>query len=477
MKTRLQIWLHLCIILFTIYSCEQSVSTSPEKPKPINSSLLFVDSKPQGASIYLNGSITGHITPDTIPWIDEGTYKLTLKLQYYKDTSIIVTVKENQITSYFLDYTTNPSMRGHLYCDSNPTGALIYINDSLTGKLTPDLISGLLPGYYKIRLTKHGYWDAEMNAVVQSSIINYIPTQYLIDSTVWVLFNSNNSELQFDYLGTIAVQNGYIKWIGTPGEGIIRFDDKTWTHFNPENSPLPHPYINDIKIDKNDVWICTVDGLAKFNGLVWEVFDKINTGLPDNYITSIAIAENGEKWIGTFYNGIVKSDGDNWEIFNQTNSPLPSNTINSIIIDKYGFKWIATEDGLVKAKSSSFRTWEVFRKENLVLNTIPDNFVNAIQSDNYGNIWISTLKGVAVYNGEKWYNTEIPTSTSIAVDRNNTIWFASKGIYQYKNGIVRIFDSHNSPLKTDKIMSLTIDGNNNLWATTFGNGLVKYKGN
>lgn len=46
---------------------------------------------------------------------------------------------------------------GTLAVDSEPTGAVIYLNGEDTGKTTPHVFTGLRPGNYEVRLVKDGY--------------------------------------------------------------------------------------------------------------------------------------------------------------------------------------------------------------------------------------------------------------------------------------------------------------------------------
>ena len=138
MKINLKIKLFAILIL--LIGCEQEITTSPPLPKPIKPAKAFISSYPDSAEIFLNGSITGSVTPDTIDGLDEGLYTLTLKKKFFKDTSFVITLKKDTIVSYFIDYTKNPAMYGNLSLNSKPEGALIIINDSVTNEFTPAYI-------------------------------------------------------------------------------------------------------------------------------------------------------------------------------------------------------------------------------------------------------------------------------------------------------------------------------------------------
>lgn len=73
----------IIIMAILITSCEDS--TTDPTPTPTTGNLA-VASTPSGAQIWIDGSNTGKVTPDTIKNLSAGTHSLTLKLNGYKDT-------------------------------------------------------------------------------------------------------------------------------------------------------------------------------------------------------------------------------------------------------------------------------------------------------------------------------------------------------------------------------------------------------
>ena len=70
----------ISVLIFTI-SCEKEVSvTAPEPLLPTGK--LFVASYPEEALIFLNSKFTGSLTPDTIFFLEEGVFNLTLKKKW-----------------------------------------------------------------------------------------------------------------------------------------------------------------------------------------------------------------------------------------------------------------------------------------------------------------------------------------------------------------------------------------------------------
>ena len=81
MKKLLLIPIVILLGLF-IASCEDSTTG----PDAVTTGTLVVQSTPTGAQIWVDGTNTGKVTPDSIKNLSAGTHSLTLKLDGYKDT-------------------------------------------------------------------------------------------------------------------------------------------------------------------------------------------------------------------------------------------------------------------------------------------------------------------------------------------------------------------------------------------------------
>ena len=79
-------------LILLITSCEST--EDPITPDPPGN--LYVTSNPAGAEIWVEGTNTGKVTPDTIKNLDEAVYTVTLKLSDYNDTTFSISVTSNQ---------------------------------------------------------------------------------------------------------------------------------------------------------------------------------------------------------------------------------------------------------------------------------------------------------------------------------------------------------------------------------------------
>lgn len=166
------------ILLFSLGSmCEQEISVTPPDP-PLNSTKVYIDSNPQGFSIYINGLNTNYLTPDTVLFFEEKNFELTLKKQYFRDSSMLITPFSTEGKKIVVDYLTNPKMYGRIWCFSRPEGANVMLGDSLTNIITPDTLFNILPGQHKLYFQKDGFPDDSVTVIVYSgfqsdAIINW----------------------------------------------------------------------------------------------------------------------------------------------------------------------------------------------------------------------------------------------------------------------------------------------------------------
>ncbi|NWF50718.1 MAG: PEGA domain-containing protein [Ignavibacteriaceae bacterium] len=504
MKKSLTIIIGSLTILFN--SCQKDVTVSPDDVIP-QYGVLNVDSYPQGAKIYIDGVHTGEVTPSTIKWVDEEKHILTLKKELFSDYSFEFEVIKNDTTKLFIDYTTLKKMRGSISCDTTPRGAEIFINDSATGKITPASIDNLFPGQYTVKYKKTGYWDGSVDVVVKSVYASYAKVT-LEDTLVWIKYETKRCDIPTDYILEIAVE-GNIKWLGTQGKGLIKFDDVNWISYNTSNSPLPSDNVNYIEIDKyGKKWLCTDNGLAVFDNFNWTIYNSSNSGLPTNLISCITFDSIGNSWVGTFDAGVAKFDGSNWTVYNSSNSILPTNDVRSIAVDRVGIVWIGTRFGGVTKHSPSNNTWKIYNKSNTRLPGQPMNPQNGIPNDNIeallvtdgvtpmGMLWIALgeqpglIGGIATFRGVGYWTTWVGTPSAevwdIAVDNSNVKWFANAwdglskftGIgYPKTNGKWTHYNVTNSLIGTNRLTSVAVDSKNIKWIGSMGKGLIKYKGN
>jgi len=469
--------LHVLLIALFIISCEKEVSVSPPEPG-VNEGVISISSDPSGTMIFLNGRNTGKLTPDSLTFLDPADYKITLKKKYFKDTTVAVSLSEDGESSVLVDILSNQSMYGKLFLKTTPDGAQVVLNDSLTSEVTPVTISHLLPGAYNVEFRLYNYRGQKTNAIVQSSKTNTYIVQ-LRDTSQWVDYQLTNSGIPSNSLSSIITDQNNIKWIGSYDKGVIRFDENAFTVYNKSNSQIPNNRINCLNVDdQNRVWVGTDNGIGIFNGSGWTVYNQTNSPLTSELIYRIRFDNMGNAWIGTAAN-LVKFDGTNWTFYNE---PLGRDWITDMDLTDLNKIWIGTvRFGIFTLVNGDFIAYP----ESLY--NYPTNSITSMAVDNFNNTWFCFIQdstgrsGVSYWNGSSFNNFNIGSPGNkinhVWIDDDNNKWFSStEGFVKYDTqNNLEVFNTTNSYLSSNYITSSVRDQQGNVWITTFGGGLNKYK--
>ncbi len=262
-------------------------------------------------------------------------------------------------------------------------------------------------------------------------------------------------------------------------------------------------------------------GLLEYrNGELVEAYDQSNSTLQtfienDNYyrLGGVVFDKQGNLWI-TNSNvpepvSVRKSDGK-WKSYDM-NGQLRVNALSRIINTEYNHHWIICAQGkglfafdmngtLEDEADDSYKKFDVVDANNKVIS----NNVFAFAEDHDGNIWVGTDKGIVVYysphrvfDDQLFYGQQIivPRNdgtgladillgtekvTAIAMDGANRKWVgtAKAGVFLFSdNGLETIhhFTTDNSPLLSDNILEIAIDGKKGTVYFGTDKGLVSYK--
>jgi len=315
----------------------------------------------------------------------------------------------------------------------------------------------------------------------------------------WRVYNSSNCDLPEDRLKSITMDNKGNIWLGTAGDGGVKFNRKNrWIVYNETTSGISNNHVDSIAIDRRgNIWFGTGNGVCKFDGdSTWTIYTTENSGLPNDDIYPVAIDrslpisdlrdDQASVWIGTYGDGVAKFDGENWTIFKSTNSPLIDDLIRTIAIDKDGNKWIGTLFGGL-AKFNGDKTWVMYSDFN---SGLPSNAVYPITFDAYNNVWIGTEGGLAKFDRkDKWTvydesNSGLPDNKiyTMVIDEDGIIWIGTvnAGLVRFDPKIDTtdsawtVYNTFNSGLPLNEVRGITIDENGMKWLATYGGGLARF---
>ena len=206
-----------------------------------------------------------------------------------------------------------------------------------------------------------------------------------------------------------------------------------------------------------------------------------DNGLTQNHVTCIMQDHKGLMWLGT-KNGLCKYNGYEMQTYlhrmGDKNS-LSHNFIRTIYQDKKERIWIGTDGGICKylPDQDEFTIYEDF--------IIPvTSFVETKDSTLY-----CSAEFIYYYDEKKDRflpveigidKKKIEQTTVLAVDKENTLWMGGTyGLIGYNTGFakseeINIIETTQSLSLQDKVITLFIDSENNIWVGKNGNGIVCY---
>ncbi len=287
---------------------------------------------------------------------------------------------------------------------------------------------------------------------------------------------------------------GYI-WLGTQN-GLNRFDGYSFVKykFNPDDSTsISNNWIYAVAEDKNgNLWIGTKGGINRYIRKERR-FERIQYSIPwdidiKKYVYDIKSARNGAILINTppvlsvcnpdnmsfeHYLSPLKHDGS----VKDYNIPL--------LEDKDGMIWAGSTRGLACFDPSQ-KTFEIFTAGNKnKSSSISDNIITSICLDNTNNLWVGTSGGLNRFDRQKREFSYINGSISeklipenlnirtLTTDRSGNLWAGTEGNGLYCINIsetgtpyYKVFNSDNSGINHNIVLSLLIDRTENLWAGT-----------
>ena len=476
----------ICITFTAVtlfYSCNKDVSVTPPDAPPPNG-FVFLNSNPEGFQIYLNNLEEGRITPDSLTWLSTGTYNITLKKNLFLDSSFTVNVVEGKKISVFIDYTKSSLMHGDIVCSSTPSKAEIFLNDSSTGRYTPNTLTNILPGNYSVRYHIPNYQDYSQLVTVSSSSYSSVYA-FLIDTALWQYYNQSNSAIPSENLTCVAVDKNNIVYAGSTANGFFSFDGKNWkSYYNSLSNQ-----INCSVMDNNNILLCgTPRGFVAFDGSIMKQYGYSTSGLIDYRVQAIAVDNKSNWYLGT-QGGLMEyyqpNGAMNWISYSDTNGNIANNYIVAAAVDYNDNVWAGILNLGVAVKKTSSADWYYYSPSNSILQS---SNVTAVAAGPTGEVWIGYGldnkygHGLTCFDGTNWFNY-YPTpanskTTAIFIDSKNVKWIGTdQGLVMFTSpSSPTFFNNANTGLNINSMSGIAEDSHGNIWIST-ESGLYEYKGN
>lgn len=294
-------------------------------------------------------------------------------------------------------------------------------------------------------------------------------------------------------------------WVATPlGVNVIELDNLQVDrvgHQNAESSPTELNCNKLIFDHNNTIWVGTENkGLfyisAKQKGAehLQAIGSELNDLLRNKRIMALAADKENKIWIGVENNGVYCYHPEKQILKNYLSGksdPFTTKTysVESLFFDVTGNLWLGTHGngiGIAAPNSDAIVTYHNFKGGDLS-NT--NNMVNAFCQVSKNKIWVGTDGGginvlnkeTGLFNSYNTSNSDIPSDyiLSIAKTNDNKIWLSTWGSglisYDLKTKSFTNYTSSNSGLRDDNIFNISTGYNNDILIATIGTGVSHFQ--
>ncbi len=137
---------------------------------------VFVDSKPRGAEVFIDGFRTGFSTPYSFTNISDGPHRIMVSKTGFIPQESIITLLSTPvpISTTNVTFSLDEYQNGFLRVASDPSGAEIGLDGMDTGEITPFIFFALPTGSHSIiignKTVTRKYPDITVNALVPVNI-------------------------------------------------------------------------------------------------------------------------------------------------------------------------------------------------------------------------------------------------------------------------------------------------------------------
>lgn len=278
-------------------------------------------------------------------------------------------------------------------------------------------------------------------------------------------------------------------WIGTDGDGLLKFDGKNFQKFTIKEGLSANHVRNIIQDNLGNFWISTIEGLDVYNGMFFKnVLSNKSTGF--KYANCSFKDKEGTLWFGT-NDGVYKINKFNIEYISIAKEAGNKKTnraysVHSIVQDKQGIFWFGTEfNGICRYDGKQIS----FIKEK----GIDKDIIRSIIIDKQGIIWFGNSTGLYTYNGKvlvnisdnirEGNNTNQHTKSkklekvwTIKEDAMGKIWVGTfdNGVWTIDGSTIKNLDK-NEGLTTEGIRTIYIDKKNKMWFGGENGAMFKFK--
>jgi ligand-binding sensor domain-containing protein/signal transduction histidine kinase len=333
-------------------------------------------------------------------------------------------------------------------------------------------------------------------------------SRYDRDKNIFLNYNEENGFIWGNSnISSILEDNQGNLWIGSFNQGLFLFNPKDniqiqYSHDEADPKSIASNTISYVFEDsRRNLWISTYgSGVDLFNGET-KTFTHIKhhkndpTGLIGDHVPSIAEDHAGYIWFACHGGGLSRIHIDeldkriffNYQYIPGNDRSISNNFIRSLCADKNGGLWIGMENGGLDFLQNDKKTIIHFRNDAGDPNSLNNNSIYSLYQDKTGDLWIGTYAGGVniihqTKQAFKYYKNLVASQNSLSnnsvcefcEDKRGAIWIATDGgglnRFNPTTGHFQHYDTKNSNLNDDAVLTVFVDSQNKIWIGTWTGG-------
>lgn len=315
----------------------------------------------------------------------------------------------------------------------------------------------------------------------------------------------NPNSLNSDFVRSCCEDNAGNLWIGT-FNGLNRYDKNAhnfqhYTANDTKSGGLTHASIWCIVKDaQGTLWLGTYFGGVNYFNPEYEIYTRYKMektekeGLSSSIVGRMTEDKHGNLWICTEGGGVNvynrKEGTYRWYQHEEGINSISHNNVKAIYYDKdKEIMWIGTHLGGLNKLDLRTNHFTVYRMKAGDVHSLPSDIIRDIVPYN-DQLIIGTQDGVCLFdptNGncqqlfkDSKEGRSIKMIASLCIDKEGTLWMSGNGVYAYRFDTGTLTHYQHDPtipnsISNNNIYSITEDSSGNLWFSTSGSGLDRYR--
>ena len=317
----------------------------------------------------------------------------------------------------------------------------------------------------------------------------------------------NPNSICSDFVRSCCEDNLGNLWIGT-FHGLNRYDKSTgqfqlYTANDNKPDGLTHSSIWCIvKDEQGTLWLGTYFGGVNYFNPEYEIYtrykvgDTEKEGLSSPIVGRMTEDKDGNLWICTEGGGVNvynrKNNTYRWYRHEEGKNSISHNNVKAIYYDRaQEIMWIGTHLGGLNKLDLRTNRFTVYRMKAGDLSTLPSDIVRDIVPYE-DKLIIATQNGVCLFNPatgtcehlfkDTKEGRNIGMVASLYIDKDETLWVSAtgEGVYSYRFDTGKLTHYAHNPsipntLSNNNVNNIMQDSNGNLWFSTSGSGLDRYR--